>query len=64
MQDIHAHIVLNPTSVGNSFFSLAQISVRLVANVKKYNHQMLMPDINPGIMIQALAAQLANSTVF
>jgi hypothetical protein len=56
-------MVLNPTSVGNSFFSLAQINVRLVNKVKKYNHQMLMPNIKPGIMIQALAAQLANSTV-
>jgi hypothetical protein len=55
--------VLNPTSVGSSFFSLAHISVRLVASVKKYNHQMLIPNIKPGIMMQAFAAQLANSTV-
>jgi hypothetical protein len=63
MQDIQAHIVLNPTSVGNSFFSLAQINVRLVASVKKYSHQMLMPNINPGIIIIALAAHDANSTI-
>jgi hypothetical protein len=63
MQLIHTQIVLNPTNVGNSFFSLAHISVRLVASVKKYNHQICIPNIKPGIIIQALAAQLANSTV-
>jgi hypothetical protein len=56
-------MVLNPTSVGNSFFSEAQISVRLVASVKKYNHQICMPNIKPGTMMQALAAHDANSTV-
>jgi hypothetical protein len=56
-------MVLNPTSVGNSFFSLAHISVRLVASVKKYSHHMLMPKIKPGTMIAALAAHEANSTV-
>jgi hypothetical protein len=56
-------MVLNPTSVGSSFFSDAHINVRLVANVKKYNHHMLMPNIKPGTMMQALAAQDANSTV-
>jgi hypothetical protein len=55
--------VLNPTSVGSNFFSLAQISVRLVAKVKKYNHQICIPNIKPGTIIQALAAQLKNSTV-
>jgi hypothetical protein len=55
-------MVLNPTNVGKSFLLLAQISVRLVAKVKKYNHQTLMPKINPGIMIIALAVQDANST--
>ena len=63
MQDIQAQIVLNPTKVGNSFFSLAQIKVRLVPSVKKYSHQIEMPNIKPGIMMQALAVQLANSTV-
>jgi hypothetical protein len=56
-------MVLNPTNVGSSFFSLAHISVRLVARVKKYNHHMLMPKIKPGMMMQALAAHEANSTV-
>jgi hypothetical protein len=55
--------VLNPTKVGRSFFSDAHISVRLVASVKKYSHHMLMPNIKPGTMMQALAAQDANSTV-
>jgi hypothetical protein len=63
MQDIQAQIVLNPTSVGNSFFSLAQISDRLVTRVKKYNHHTEIPKIRPGIMIIALAVQEANSTV-
>jgi hypothetical protein len=63
MQDIHVQMVLNPTSVGNSFFSLAQISVRLVNRVKKYSHHIEMPKINPGTMIQALAAHEANSTM-
>ena len=63
MQDIQAQMVLNPTRVGNSFFSLAHINVRLVAKVKKYSHHMLMPKIKPGIMMQAFAAHEANSTV-
>jgi hypothetical protein len=54
---------LNPTKVGSSFFSLAHIRVRLVHSVKKYSHHMLMPKIKPGTMIQALAAQDANSTM-
>jgi hypothetical protein len=56
-------MVLNPTSVGNSFFSLAHISVRLVNKVKKYSHHIEMPKIKPGTMMQALAAHDANSTV-
>jgi hypothetical protein len=56
-------MVLNPTSVGNSFFSLAHISVRLVNKVKKYSHQTEMPKINPGTMIIALAVHDRNSTV-
>jgi hypothetical protein len=56
-------MVLNPTRVGNSFFSDAHISVRLVNRVKKYSHQMETPNIKPGTMMQALAAQDKNSTV-
>jgi hypothetical protein len=56
-------MVLNPTRVGSSFFSEAHISVNEVARVKKYSHHMEMPKIKPGTMIQALAAQEANSTV-
>jgi hypothetical protein len=55
-------MVLNPTKVGSSFFSEAQISVNEVNSVKKYSHHTLIPKINPGTMIQALAAQDANST--
>jgi hypothetical protein len=56
-------MVLNPTSVGNSFFSLAHISVRLVNRVKKNSHHIEIPKINPGIMITAFEAQDKNSTV-
>jgi hypothetical protein len=63
MQDIQAQMVLNPTSVGKSFFSDAHISVNDVNRVKKYNHHILMPKINPGTMIMALAAHDKNSTV-
>ena len=62
MQLIHTHMVLNPTKVGKSFLLDAHISVRLVSNVRKNNHHIDTPKINPGIMITALAAQLANST--
>jgi hypothetical protein len=56
-------MVLNPTSVGKSFFSDAHISVRDVSSVKKYSHHMLMPNIKPGTMIMALAAHDRNSTI-
>jgi hypothetical protein len=56
-------MVLNPTSVGNSFFSDAQIKVNDVNSVKKYSHQTDIPKIKPGTMIMALAAQDKNSTV-
>jgi hypothetical protein len=56
-------MVLNPTSVGNSFLFDAQIRVKLVSRVKKYNHHTLTPKIKPGIIIMALAAQEANSTM-
>jgi len=58
-----AHMVLNPTNVGNSFLLLAQISERLVNSVKKYNHQSCIPNINPGMIIIALANQDAASTI-
>jgi hypothetical protein len=54
---------LKPTKVGSSFLLLAQIRVRDVARVKKYNHQIWIPKIRPGIIITAFAVQLANSTV-
>jgi hypothetical protein len=63
MHEIHAHMVLNPTNVGKSFFSDAHISVNDVNKVKKYSHHIEMPNIKPGTMIQALAAHEANSTV-
>ena len=57
------HIVLKPTRVGNAFLRLAHIRVTLVARVKKYNCQICMPNINPGIMMIALANQDTNSMV-
>jgi UDP-N-acetylglucosamine enolpyruvyl transferase len=56
-------MVLNPTRVGNNFFSEAHISVKDVSRVKKNSHQIVTPKINPGTMIVALAAQDKNSTV-
>ena len=63
MQLSQAHIVLNPTRVGNAFLLDAQISVILVAKVKKYNHHSWIPKINPGMIMIAFATQLINSTV-
>ena len=37
---------MNATSVGSNFLFDAQISVMLVARVKKYNHQICMPNIS------------------
>jgi hypothetical protein len=63
MQLIHTQRVLKPTSVGSSFLFDAQIKVKLVAKVRKYNHQTLRPNIRPGTMIMALATHDTNSTV-
>jgi len=63
MQLSQAHMVLKLTNVGNSFLFEAQINVRLVNRVRKYNHQICMPKIKPGMMIMALQNQLANSTL-
>ena len=63
IQLIQAQIVLNPTRVGRSFLFDAQIRDKLVARVRKYNHQIWIPQMSPGIMITALANQLKNSTL-
>jgi hypothetical protein len=63
MQDIQTHIVLNPTNVGNNFLLEAHIKAKLVSKVRKNNHHKLIPNIRPGIIITAFAAQLKNSTV-
>jgi hypothetical protein len=63
MHEIQAHTVLKPIRVGNSFLLLAQIKLKLVAKVKKYNHHICMPNISPGTMITALANHETNSTV-
>jgi hypothetical protein len=49
--------------VGRSFLFDAQIRVRLVAKVRKYNHQTLSPKIKPGTIIMALATHDTNSTI-
>ena len=54
--------VLKPTKVGSNFLLLAQISVILVANAIKYNHQTCTPKISPGTIIEALAIQDTAST--
>jgi hypothetical protein len=56
-------MVLNPTSVGNNFLLLAHIKDKLVKSVRKYNHQIWIPNINPGTIIIALVNQLINSIV-
>ena len=55
--------MLNATSVGNSFLLLAQIKVRLVANVIQYNCHMFTPKIRPGMITAALAVHEAASTL-
>jgi len=61
MQLIQTQSVLNPTMVGKSFFSEAQIKATLVSRAMKYNHHICSPNINPGMMITALANQLTPS---
>jgi hypothetical protein len=56
-------MVLNPTRVGSSFLLLAHIKARLVKSVRKYNHQICIPHMSPGMMMIAFAVQEANSTV-
>jgi hypothetical protein len=63
MQLSQIQSVLNPTKVGNSFLLLAQISVILVAKVKKNSHHTEMPKIKPGTMIMALVIHEAASTI-
>jgi|TARA_B100000902_G_C27314873_1_gene920629 hypothetical protein len=56
-------MVLNPTNVGNNFFSEAQTSAMLVAKLKTYNHHISTLKIKPGIMIIALASHAKASTI-
>jgi hypothetical protein len=55
--------VLNPINVGSNFLLDAHIKAKLVSKVKKNNHHKLIPNIRPGIIIIAFAAQLKNSTI-
>jgi hypothetical protein len=63
MHDIHTHIVLNPTNVGNNFLLDAHINAKLVNKVKKNKYHKDILNIRPGIIIIAFALQLKNSTV-
>ena len=61
MHDNQIQSVLNPTIVGSSFFSEAQIKAMLVSKAMKYNHHICSPNISAGMMIMALATQLTAS---
>lgn len=63
VKDIHIQIELNSINVGRLFFMLAQISRDDVHKVTRCMYHSSIPKINPGIMITALAIQLANSMV-
>ena len=63
IHDIHAHNVLKPINVGSNFLLEAHINVKLVNNVKKYNHHNCILNIKPGTIIIAFANQLKNSTM-
>ena len=57
------HIVLNPTSVGNNFFSDAHTNIVLVIRLKIYSHHISILNISPGIMIMALVNHASASTM-
>jgi len=61
VNEIIIHNVLKTISVGNDFFILDQIKRDDVKRVKKCNHQISLPKINPGTMMAALAIHAANS---
>jgi hypothetical protein len=63
VKEIQIHIVLNKINVGNDFLIDAQISADDVANVKKCIYHNSIPNINPGIIIIALAIQADNSMI-
>jgi hypothetical protein len=56
-------IVLKSINVGNDFRIEAQIKAEEVASVKKCIYHNSTPNINPGIMIIALANHAANSII-
>jgi hypothetical protein len=63
VSDMQIHIVLNKINVGNDFLIDAQINADDVANVKKCIYHNSIPNINPGMMIIALAIQADNSII-
>jgi hypothetical protein len=63
VSDIQIHIVLNKINVGNDFLIDAQIKADDVANVKKCIYHHSIPNINPGIIIIALAIHAAASII-
>ena len=61
--DIIIQIVLNTIKVGNDFLILAQIKSDDVVSVKKCNHHISIPKINPGTIMSAFAIHAANSII-
>jgi hypothetical protein len=61
VKEIQIHIVLNKINVGNDFLIDAQIRADDVISVKKCIYHNSIPNINPGIIIIALAIHAAAS---
>jgi hypothetical protein len=63
VNEIQIHIVLNKINVGNDFLIDAQINADDVANVRKCIYHNSIPNINPGMIMIALAIQAAASII-
>jgi hypothetical protein len=61
VNEIIIQIVLKTIRVGRDFLILAQINNEDVVKVIKCNHHISIPNINPGIIIIALAIQADSS---
>ena len=55
--------MLNHTKVGIVFIVEDHISIKLENTANMYSHQMLIPKINPGIIIIPFTKKARNSTV-
>jgi hypothetical protein len=63
VNEIQIQIVLNTIKVGKLFLILAHIKADDVISVRKCNHHISIPNINPGTIIKALAIQAQNSII-